>query len=180
CHCGAYRPAAHRKTSLRKFNAFAIGQHSQATLDVELRHYSAESCLDLVRFEPAFIELLEFLQIRFLFSQKALRNDPTLVRRECFRAHQRDGAALVVFANAFACTCATDARTNDDIIAPNHIGNLTIISAMVRRQAKSLRGREMCCSGGLRPSSSPPIATTSALTERRYRKFITTGKAIPT
>src|SRR4029077_18207974 len=121
CHGRAYRPAAHRQTCLRKFDGFTIGQHGQAPLDVELRHYSAKACLDLVRVEPALIDLLEFLQIRFLFTQKALRNDPALVRRECFRTDQRDGTAFVVFANAFACTCSTYARTNDEIIAPNHI-----------------------------------------------------------
>jgi hypothetical protein len=86
-----------------------------------LRHYRAEARFDLVRFEPALIEFLELFQIRFLFSQKALGKNPTLIRRECFRADERDGAALVVFANPFACTRSTDTRTNDEIIAPNHI-----------------------------------------------------------
>src|SRR4030095_14586846 len=171
CHCGAYRPAAHRKTSLRKFNAFAIGQHSQATLDVELRHYSAESCLDLVRFEPAFIELLEFLQIRFLFSQKALRKDPTLVRRQGFRADQRDGAALVVFANPFACTCSTDTPTNDDIIALNHIRNFDHNFSGGAPTSEIVKGPEVCPIG--RPPTSLPAPRTSAPPrERHSRKLI--------
>src|SRR5262249_5725072 len=86
CHCRAYRAAAHRQTRLRKFDAFTIGQHSQATLDVKLRDHGIEACLDLMGFKPALVELLEFLWIRLFFSQKALGNDPTLVRWECFRA----------------------------------------------------------------------------------------------
>src|SRR5204862_6137724 len=111
----------------------------QATSDVVLRDYSAEASLELVGFKPSLSELLDLFQIRFGFSYKALRKDPTLVRWECFRADKCYGAALVVFANAFACARSADTGTNDDIIAPNHIRSLTIISAEVRRQAKSLR-----------------------------------------
>src|SRR5205085_6936548 len=71
CHCRTSWPAAHRQTRLGKFDAFTIRQHGKAPFDVQLRDYSAKACLDFVRLEPALIELLEFLEIRFLFSQKA-------------------------------------------------------------------------------------------------------------
>src|SRR5262249_62320600 len=114
-------PTSHRQTCLGKFDALAIGQHSKTTVDIKLRDHRTEACLDLVRFEPALIEFLELFQIRFLCSQKALRKNPTLVRRERFCANQSHGTALVIFANSFACACSADTCTNDEIIAPNHI-----------------------------------------------------------
>src|SRR5262249_9106232 len=119
----AHRSAAHRQTCFGKFDALAVGQHSQAPVDIELRDDRAEACFDLVRSEPALIEFLEFFQIRFLFAQEALRKDPALVRRQYFRSDQGDGAALVIFANSFACARSADTRSNDEIIAPNHIRN---------------------------------------------------------
>ena len=83
-----------------------------------------------------------FFRFASFSRKKPFRKDPTLVRRQCFRTDQRDGAALVVFANSFACTRSSYTRTNDEIIAPNHIETRTIISAEVRRQAKSLRDQK--------------------------------------
>src|SRR4030095_13910137 len=176
CHCWAYGSAAHCQTCLRKFDAFAISQHSKATLDVELRHYRPEARLDLVRFEPALIELLELFQICFLFSQKALRNDPTLVRRQCFGANKGDGAALVVFANSFACACSADTRTNNDIIASNHIRNFDHNFSGGAPTSEIVKGPEVCPIG--RPPTSLPAPRTSAPPrERHSRKLIERAKS---
>src|SRR5262249_38932946 len=121
CHLRTDRPTTHCQTCLGEFNAFAIRQHSETTLDVQLRDHRAKPCLDLVRFGPALIEFLELLQIRFFFSKKALRKDPSLVSWDRFCAAQSHRASFIVFATPFACACSADTCTNDEIITPNHI-----------------------------------------------------------
>src|SRR5262249_42335152 len=154
---------------LCKFDALAIRQHSQATLDVELRHHSPESCFDLVSFKPALIQLLEFFWIRLLFPQKAFRDYPTFVRWEWFCADQSDGAALIVFANAFACAPPANTGTNDEVIASNNIKNYdhsftrrAPTSEIIRLTRSLLRG----CSDRF----SRPTATRSVIRNRRYGK----------
>src|SRR5438034_7213968 len=69
----AHRAASHRQTCFGEFDAFAVGEPSKATLDVQLRHHCAEASLDFMGVEPALIAFLEFFQICCLFTQKALR-----------------------------------------------------------------------------------------------------------
>jgi len=76
---------------------------------------------------------LQFFELRVLFAQKTLE-EPALVRREHFRADQRNAAALVVAANSFAGACSANAATDDEIIALIFARNRTIISTLVRRQ----------------------------------------------
>src|SRR5262249_14991775 len=150
----------------------------QATLDVELRYHRGEACLDLVRFKPALIELLEFLQIRFLFSQKAFRKNPTLVRRGYFRTDERNGAALVVFANPFARTGSADTRTNDEIIAPNHIRKFDDNFSAGTPTREIVKDQK--CS--VRAVSGPPTslhADSVGAQKRRFRRSIRTSEGIP-
>jgi hypothetical protein len=74
---------------------------------------------------PAFIGFLQFLELRALFAQKALRENPALIRRKGFRADQRNGAALVVAANSFTGARASDAATDDEVIALNHLRKIS-------------------------------------------------------
>src|SRR5205814_6461578 len=105
-----------------EFNALAIGQHSQTPLDIELRYDRAKARLDLLLLKPALVRFLQFFEIRFLFAQKALRQNPAFIGWKNLGADQCHRAALVVFANAFACARSGNAGTNDEIITPNHMG----------------------------------------------------------
>src|SRR5256886_6785855 len=132
-----HRAAAHRQASLIVLDAFAIGRHCQTPLDIELCCDCAKACLDFVSLKPLLVEFLQFLEVRIFFAQKVFREYPAFVRGKTFRAHKRDRAALVVFANSFTCACSANPATNDEIITPNHMRIGTIISALPRRQAKS-------------------------------------------
>jgi len=73
--------------------------------------------------KPSLLGFLQFFQVGLLFAQKALREYPAFVRRKYLSANQCNGAALVVFANSFARTRSSNAATDDEIIAPNHMRN---------------------------------------------------------
>src|SRR3981081_1537349 len=86
CDRRPHWPASHGETSLVKFDALAIAEHGQTTVDVELCDDSAKACLDLVRMVPARIDDRQFLQGRRLFAQETLGEHPALVRIKSLRA----------------------------------------------------------------------------------------------
>jgi len=61
CDRRSHRSAAHRQTGFVKLDAFAITEHRQTPLDVELFHDRGEACLDFVGIEPALVEIRQLL-----------------------------------------------------------------------------------------------------------------------
>src|ERR1700694_1411897 len=122
-HRRPHRTASHRKTRLVEFDAFAIPEHSQAPVDVELFDDRAEARLDLMRMVPAWIEEGQFLDRRSFFAQKILRKYPAFVGRHDLRADNRDRAAFVVLANPFARARAADSAANNEVVALYHQEN---------------------------------------------------------
>src|SRR6266516_6673044 len=93
-HGWSHRPAAHRQACFVEFNSFAVGKHGQTPLNVELCYHCSEAGLDLMCVEPALVGLLQFFEIRILFTQKALRKYPSFLSRKNFSTDQCYGAAL--------------------------------------------------------------------------------------
>src|SRR5450631_3346402 len=103
-HWRAHRAAAHRKAGLIEFNRLAVAQHSQPSIDIELRNGRPETRLDLMRLVPGCIDVRKFLEWWNLLAQKTLREHPALVRMKAFRADESDASAFVVFAQGFTNT----------------------------------------------------------------------------
>ena len=58
CHRWPHWAAAHRKAGFVEFNAFAVREHGQTPVDIELGYNRAESRLDFVRLIPVFVRFL--------------------------------------------------------------------------------------------------------------------------
>ena len=113
CDRRSHRPAAHRQTGFREFNAFAISQYRQTPLDVELLYDRGESCFDFVGIEPALVEVGEFFERRRFFAQKIFRKQPAIVGWHDLRADDGNRAALVMLAHAFARARPANTAAND-------------------------------------------------------------------
>ena len=122
CDRWPHWPATHGQTRFREFDAFAVAQNRQTPLDVELLHDRGEAGLDFVRIEPALLEVREFFERWRLLAQKIFREHPAIVGRHDLRADNRDRAAFVVLANAFACARAANARADNQIVTLDHSG----------------------------------------------------------
>src|SRR5438876_3181839 len=66
----SHRAAPHRQTCFVEFNAFAVPEHGQTPLDIELLYDGGEAGFDFVRNEPALIVMREFFERRRFFAQK--------------------------------------------------------------------------------------------------------------
>ena len=118
---GPERPASHGQAGFVELNRLAISQDSEPAIDIDLGDHRREARLDFVLLVPMRVEDRHFLQRRNLVAQKTLREHPALIRREGLGADERDLAALVVFADAFASAAAANAAPDDEIIALNHV-----------------------------------------------------------
>src|SRR5438105_15006388 len=74
-----------------------------------------------------------------LLAQKVFGQNPAFVRWKHFATDKSNDAPLIMTAYPFAGADHANAAANDEIVTLNHMRKCTIISALVRRQVKSLR-----------------------------------------
>ena len=123
--CGGDRRAARARpggeAGLAKFNGEAIAEDGDVPFVIKLGDESAEAEIDVVLAKPRFIVNAKLLGCGRRFAEEGADEFRTVVGRNRVGTDEENGAFLVVFPDSLANTHPADARTDDKVVATNHL-----------------------------------------------------------
>ncbi len=135
---GTAGAAAGGHAGFAELDGLAIGEDGDVALEVDLRDEGIEPEVDVVLVEPIVILHEELVERRGVFAELRLEEQGTLVGEELLGAGHHHCTLLIVLADARANTRASDAGTDDEVIATYHFAGR--INRSVSRTARKICG----------------------------------------